>query len=189
MQPYEIKKLSNGTFITNNSSSVSLFDESFKQLKKIDISGRAIGCAIHNDKGIYISDNDNHCIYLMDNEFNIVKTFGSRGSGMDGLFFPRTICCQNEYLFVSDFGNKRIQILTLDLKYHQIEFQVNEEVMLFWPVRKVGFTQKLLPRWDGPYRIVKRLSPVTYRIEKGNKNLVVHVQRLRHYEPWLKRNL
>ena len=74
-------------------------------------------------------------------------------------------------------------------RHRKIEFQVSEEVMLFWPVRKVGFTQKLLPRWDGPYRIVKRLSPVTYRIEKGNKNLVVHVQRLRHYEPWLKRNL
>ena len=113
----EIKILSNGHFISSNSSSVTLFDESFKQLKKVDIKCPAFGCAIYNDKYIYITDFDKHCIYLMDNELNIIKTFGSEGDGMDQFRYPCTICCQNEYLFVSDYNNKRIQILTLDFNY------------------------------------------------------------------------
>ena len=61
----------------------------------------------------------------MDNELNLIKTFGSAGDGMDQLIGPRTICCQNDYLFVSDRFNKRIQILTLDLEFHdtiQLDF-------------------------------------------------------------------
>ena len=116
VQPLDIKRLSNGAFVLSNSKSVTLFDESFNQLKKVDISSR--GCAIHNDKGIYITGDENHCIYLMDNELNIIKTFGSEGDGMDQFFYPCSICCQNDYLFVSDNLNKRIQIFTLDLKYH-----------------------------------------------------------------------
>ena len=117
VQPYEIKRLPNGTFITNNSSSVTLFDESFNLLKKIDIKGHAIGCAIHNDKNIFITDYDNHCIYLMDNQLNIMKTFGSRGPGMNQLFFPRTIFCQNDFLFCRllcfYFVEKRLRSLNL----------------------------------------------------------------------------
>ena len=105
--------------------SVTLFDESFNQLKKVDIEGSAIGCAIHKDNGIYITPSGKNCIYLMDNELNIIKTFGSFGDRMDQFQYPSTICCQNDYLFVSDRFNERIQILTLDLKYHdtiQLDF-------------------------------------------------------------------
>ena len=55
----------------------------------------------------------------------ITKTFGSKGDGKDQFQYPSTIIRQNEYLFVSDAGNKRIQILTLDFKYHdtiQLDF-------------------------------------------------------------------
>ena len=125
VDPYEIKRLSNGHFISSNLGSVTLFDESFKQLKEIDIKGSASGCAIHNDKNIFITHYSKHCIYLMNNELNIIKTFGSEGDGMNQFYYPFTIICQNEYLFVSDHGNKRIQILTLDLQYHytiQLDF-------------------------------------------------------------------
>ena len=118
VEPLEIKRLSNEAFITNNYQSVTLFDYSFNQLKKVDIEGPSLGCAIYNDKGIYISDFYKDCIYLMDNQLDIMKTFGSNGDCIDQLNGPNTICCHNEYLFVSDEGNKRIQILTLDLKYH-----------------------------------------------------------------------
>ena len=125
VDPYEIKRLSNGGFITNNYKSVTLFDESFNLLKKIDIDGNLIGCAIHKDKGIYVTDNFKNLIYLMDNNLNIIQTFGSGCDNKDQLLFPCTIFCQNEYLFVSDQLNERIQILTLDLKYHdtiQLDF-------------------------------------------------------------------
>ena len=69
--PFELKKLSNGVLISNNYKSVTLFNQSFNQLKKIDIY--AFGCAIHNGTDIYIADHHNHCILLMDNQLNIIK--------------------------------------------------------------------------------------------------------------------
>ena len=116
----DIRRLSNGNFISSNWKSVTLLDENFKQLKKIEMT--SYGCAIHNDKGIYIIDDKNHCIYLMDNELNIIKTFGS---DLNELCNPESIFCQNDYLFVSDSGNERIQILTLNLNYYdtiQLDF-------------------------------------------------------------------
>ena len=111
----DTRRLSNGNFISSNKKSVTLLDENFKQVKKIEMTN--FGCAIHNDKDIYITDFENSCIYLMDHELNIIKTFGSEGDGMDQLYGPESIFCQNDYLFVSDYLNKRIQILTLDFKY------------------------------------------------------------------------
>ena len=105
VKPFEIKRLSNGHFISNNWGSVTLFNESFNQLKKVDFTGHVIGCAIHNDKNIFITDYLKHCIYLMDTELNIIKTFGSKGDRMDQLNGPTTIICQNDYLFVSDSSN------------------------------------------------------------------------------------
>ena len=116
MSPLEINRLSNECFISSNYGSVTLFDKSFRQLKKADIS--ASGCAIHNQTDIYVTDYASGCIYLLDNELNLQKTFGSKGDRMDQLYYPTTICCQNKYLFVSDKVNERIQILTLDLQYH-----------------------------------------------------------------------
>jgi transposase InsO family protein len=61
-----------------------------------------------------------------------------------------------------------------------VEFQLGEEVMLHWPMPKKGLSQKLLPKWSGPYRILRRLGEVTYRIGLNQtKTMVVHVQRLR----------
>lgn len=63
-------------------------------------------------------------------------------------------------------------------------FKIGDQVMLYWPVPKKGYSLKLLPRWDGPYKIDKQLGPVTYRIAKDDKTLCAHVQRLKHYQPW-----
>ena len=125
VSPFGICSLSNGCFISNNSSSITLFNENFKQLIETGIPGHAMGCAVYNDKDIYITDNTKSCIYLMDIELNIKKIFGSKGSGVDQFNYPFTIFCKNEYLFVSDHANKRIQILTLNLEYHdsiQLDF-------------------------------------------------------------------
>ena len=56
--------------------------------------------------------------------------------------------------------------------------------MVYLPVPKKGFSQKLLPKWDGPYEVIDQLSSVSYRVKKDNKVLVLHVQRLMTYTPW-----
>ena len=71
-----------------------------------------------------------------------------------------------------------------DSKHKNIQFNEGDQVMLFLPIRRKGFSEKLLPKFDGPYSVVKKIGVVTYRIQKGNKTMCVHVQRLRHYHPW-----
>lgn len=57
-------------------------------------------------------------------------------------------------------------------------------LMFYRTVPKKGFTFKLLPRWDGPFTIVARINPVTYRITNGKQTYAAHVQQLRKYTPW-----
>ena len=56
--------------------------------------------------------------------------------------------------------------------------------MVFWPVPKKGLSQKLLPKWDGPFEIIQRLGPVTYRIKKGNRTFCTHILRMKIYKPY-----
>ena len=81
-----------------------------------------------------------------------------------------------------------------DRSHKNIEFQINDLVMVYWPIPKRGYTQKLLPKWKGPYRVMAKLGSVTYRVmlntgRNGVENtLVVHVQRMKLYQPWVSKN-
>ena len=118
VSPKEMCRLSNGYFISSNFGSATIFDENFNQLKKVNIPGSAYGCAVHDEKGIYITDFHKSCIYLMDHQLNMIKTFDTKCSSMNQLEYPSSICFQDEHFYVSDQKNNRIQILTSDLKYH-----------------------------------------------------------------------
>ena len=70
-------------------------------------------------------------------------------------------------------------------KIHKVvTFKEGEFVMVFWPIPKKGMSKKLLPKWEGPFKIIKQLSSVNYRVEQEGRSLVVHVQRLIPYVPW-----
>ena len=94
---------------------------------------------------------------------------------------------KNLFKFIRQIWRMRTQRVKYDQVHKNIEFSLNDLVMVYWPIPKRGLTQKLLPKWDGPFKIIAKLGPVTYRVEKGNKVFAVHVQRLRKYEPWLDR--
>ena len=56
-------------------------------------------------------------------------------------------------------------------------------VLLYYPVTPPGYSPKLSSHWRGPYRIIKCLNDVNYKIEEiGNgKQIVVHHDRLKRY--------
>lgn len=66
-------------------------------------------------------------------------------------------------------------------------FEVGQEVMLFVPASKQGYSTKLLAKWEGPYIILNKLNEVTYRISSARKVVAAHVQRLRSYRTWNRR--
>ena len=69
-------------------------------------------------------------------------------------------------------------------KRQDIEFKVGDQVLLELKQVKVTRGGKLLPKYAGPFVILKKLSPLTYRLakKKGSyKSSIVHVKRLKAY--------
>ena len=65
-----------------------------------------------------------------------------------------------------------------------MEFIEGDKVWVYYGLPEIGKTFKLLPRFDGPYEVIKRLDNVIYRVKKGDKIVVAHVQRLLKYYEW-----
>ena len=73
-----------------------------------------------------------------------------------------------------------------DQKVHGDLFAVGSLVWLHSPVVARGKSRKLHHPWTGPYRVIKRISEATYRIQNtiGNrKRLVVQFDRLKACHP------
>ena len=64
-------------------------------------------------------------------------------------------------------------------------FKEGQLVLLFNPQRKKGLSPNLQTHWDGPYKVIKKLNDVVYRIQKYKspraKIKVVHLERLAPY--------
>ena len=71
-----------------------------------------------------------------------------------------------------------------DLKAAPVEYKIGQRVWVFTPKTRKGLSKKLLHRWHGPYRIVKQLSPVNFKLRNAANRLVatpVHVNRMKLY--------
>ena len=70
-----------------------------------------------------------------------------------------------------------------DRRTNYTGFEEGSMVWLHNPVRRKGKSPKLQGDWDGPYKVVTKISDVTYRIQKNSRSLpkVVHVDRLARY--------
>ncbi|UYV70378.1 K02A2.6-like [Cordylochernes scorpioides] len=70
-------------------------------------------------------------------------------------------------------------------KHNEKIYEPGHLVAVWTPVRKIGKCEKLLKKYFGPYRILKKLSNVNYLIEPkdnpGQDPLIVHVSRLKPY--------
>ena len=67
-----------------------------------------------------------------------------------------------------------------DAKATMEPLKEGDQVWLYNPLRKKGVSPKLSSPWDGPFLVVKRLSSVTYRVQKSKNSApkVVHFNRL-----------
>ncbi|UYV77296.1 hypothetical protein LAZ67_15000399 [Cordylochernes scorpioides] len=72
-----------------------------------------------------------------------------------------------------------------DKKHMEKSYEPGELVAVWTPIRKIGKCEKLLRKYFGPYRILKKLSNVNYLIEPkdnpGQVPLIVHVSRIKPY--------
>ncbi|UYV64719.1 K02A2.6-like [Cordylochernes scorpioides] len=71
-----------------------------------------------------------------------------------------------------------------DLKANHEGFKESDLVWMFNPKRKRGLSPKLTPMWEGPYKVVKRINDLVYRIQRSSKAKprVVHLSRLAPFQ-------
>ena len=71
-----------------------------------------------------------------------------------------------------------------DRQANAVSFKEGEQVWLYNPQRKKGRSPKLQKDWEGPYRVIKKINDVVYRIQKTPKTKmkVMHSNRLAKYQ-------
>jgi hypothetical protein len=127
---FEILVLPNDHLLSANyyEKNLTLYDENFNLLKTIETINNEkispLGIAINEKSQLYIPNFDRHQIFMTDIEFNKIKSVGTLGNDNTQFKHPYGICYKNSNLYVCDYGNKRIQILTEDLEYEK-SFHVN----------------------------------------------------------------
>ena len=130
-EPFNAYSLSNNQILVIFIQHLSIYDENFEEVKKKDkINKKRIipsDVALDLEKEIaYIADNLNHRILMTDFKLNFIKSVGSGGTKYNPLHEPYSLCLINKNLYVSDYFNKRIQVLSDDLEFVKF-FAVDSE--------------------------------------------------------------
>jgi hypothetical protein len=82
--------------------------------------------------------------------------------------------------------------IRFDVDKEDVDFQVDDLVLLNFPLRKVGQSDKLQKRYFGPFRILERKGPVTFKVRAEPaadlpgprcRTQVVNVARLKPFIP------
>ena len=95
-----------------------------------------------------------------------------------------------KYAFENISAKRDAETSKYKIRYdaHQktVKFKIGDFVMVHWSIQKPNLpSKKLLPRWEGPFRIVARIGSLTYRIIRDDgKTFAIHVMRLRKYDSW-----
>src|SRR5208282_4062199 len=66
----------------------------------------------------------------------------------------------------------------------EVIYEIDAKVLVYIPNKKLRRSTKLLSFWEGPYRVVTKIGPVTYRLTKcsgKSKAFNCHVSRMKPY--------
>ena len=133
---------------------ITIHDENYNLIQKVDtINGQKFShireIAINEEKReLYLPDYTHHRIIVMDFELNFIKYFGSFGlHGSYKFNKPLGTCFKNEYFYVCDSNNKRIQIFDKDLvfvnsiktNYSAIRIQASNSVLVVVAENRIYF--------------------------------------------------
>ena len=90
----------------------------FKFSKKMNTP---VGICISQNK-VFVTQNTDHCINMYELEGKLIKSVGSKGNGEAQFKNPIGVDVSdiNNDIYVCDYYNHRIQILTEELKYHSM---------------------------------------------------------------------
>ena len=76
------------------------------------------GIAFHKNGMWAVADYSKHCVYIFDGEDQLVRKFGSYGSGNGQFNVPTGVAFDSDdHLYVVDYNNHRVQKFTIDGKF------------------------------------------------------------------------
>ena len=74
-----------------------------------------------------------------------------------------------------------------DEKRREAHYSENDLVLVYKPFRKIDKSEKLLYRWLGPHKVIRRTSDLNYEVRKlknkTNTTDVIHVTNLKPFNP------
>ena len=108
--PFIVKVCKDYTTV-DKPSRVQVLDQSEKM-------GLPLGIAFGQDGMMAVTDYANHCVWIFDKEFQLVRKFGSSGTG-DGKFNRPfgVVFDANDHLYVTDYNNHRVQKFDINGNY------------------------------------------------------------------------
>jgi transposase InsO family protein len=84
--------------------------------------------------------------------------------------------------------SQKLQELRYNASHSPVTFAVGEFVWIRFPTRQVGLAEKLLRKFHGPFRILRRVGPVNYEVQRVSptdgsspQRDIVHVSRLKKF--------
>jgi hypothetical protein len=150
----------NGNVLCGGSNSLIELDVNLQIIKNIPFN-RKIHCTLNHRNEIYVSVG--HKIILFDINFKELKQFGIRSRGNDGFFAPSHLRCDDEYLYVCDSLNHRVQILTFDLSY--VDTIIINDIIYRMEISETTIylvTQYTIQLFDLKTRIRKEIYDITH---------------------------
>lgn len=120
---------------------------------------------------IFVVDNASNEIFQIDEELNIVNSFGGFGSSTENFDSPTDIFCNALNIFVTDKNNNRIQVFDKDLNFiYSFELTANQqEEKIYYPIScAVSASGDYFILDSDNNRVVKFNSNGRYLLQFGN---------------------
>ena len=96
------------------------FDENGRKLKEVKGKIQSPGGVIIINHQLFVCDRDNHRIAVFSTELELIRSFGTKGSGDGQLRCPEFIIKDGEgQLWITDLNNHRLCVFTADGKYQR----------------------------------------------------------------------
>ena len=102
-----------------------------------------------------VADNTKHCVYIFDEQDQLIRKVGSNGSGSDQLDRPEGVTFDsNNYLYVADYCNNRVQVFDVNGNYcHQFGSRGSGNGQLNYPIGITIHNNKVFVTENNNHRI------------------------------------
>ena len=119
--PQQVGEVKLSVFVNEEQIKGSPYSVMVRDSKIVDNDGNMAepwGIAFGKNGMWAVADLSNHCVYIFDGEDQLVRKFGSYGSGNGQFNHPAGVAFDNDnHLYVADYWNHRIQKFTVDSVY------------------------------------------------------------------------